>query len=428
MHVRVNLPKVILPLVIFGIVVAVIIVLLLSKPKAEMRSENVEPKIDVEVIAVKQSTITPKILSYGLVEPRTQTRLVSQVNGRIESISEKFRDGGFFREGETLLQIEATDYEIEVDIAKATLAEAEQVLAEEIARSEQARVDWERLGSQAAARPLVLREPYMKAAEARVNSAKALLRQAELNLSRTSIQAPYDGRVLSTSVALGRVVPNNMELGEIYATDAVEVRLPIKNNDLPLLDLPEDYLYQQRSAKSLPGVQIHSDLAQKEIWQGTIIRTAGSIDSNSRQLYVVARIDDPFGEKAVNRFPLKIGQYVTAEIDAINLESAISVPNKAIYQGSYVYLHREGSVYRTPIEISWQNGDVAIISSGISHGDQLVVSPLGQVVSGTLVNVSSGLTNKSDVGSEFVETEEIKGTVNSSKDNQTTNNMDGTES
>ncbi|WP_243748899.1 efflux RND transporter periplasmic adaptor subunit [Pseudomaricurvus alcaniphilus] len=380
--------KRILPIVILGVVIIIVAALILSEPKPEKRNANTDPKISVEAIEIQRSSITPRVLSYGLVEPRTRSKLVAQVSGRVEHVSERFRDGGFFRKGELLLQIDATDYEIAVDIAQASLAEAEQRLAEEYAQAEQARADWERLGNNTTAKPLVMREPQLKAAQANVSSAKALLRKAKVDLARTSIRAPFDGRVLSTSVDLGQVASNNTVLGEIYATDAVEIRLPIKNNDLQLLDLPEAYRHQEHSPASMPSVRIGSELARQEVWQGNIIRTASSIDDSSRQLYVVARIDDPFGKKAEGRFPLKIGQYVTAEIDGITLDSAISIPNKAIYQGSYVYLYREGAVYRTPIDISWQNGEVAIISAGISPGDQLVVSPLGQVASGTLVKLT----------------------------------------
>ncbi|MBU2887178.1 efflux RND transporter periplasmic adaptor subunit [Gilvimarinus agarilyticus] len=382
--------KIIIPVAIVLLVAVIIVVLVNSKPTPGTRPQSDGPKISVETLPVHKSDIAPEVLSYGLVEPRTQTRLVSQVGGRVERISESFTDGSFFQKGDLLLQIEPTDYEIELSIAKATLAEAEQALAEEVARSEQARVDWDQLGGNVAARPLVLREPYMRAAEARVASSQALLKQAEVNLERTSIRAPYDGRVLSTSVDVGQVIANNTELGEIYATDAVEIRLPVKNQDLALLSLPEAYRTQAQSTEPLPKVSIRSELAQNEVWQGNIVRTAGKIDSSSRQLYVVARIEDPFGERSVGRFPLKIGQYVTAIIEGVTQEGVISIPNQSIYQGAYVYLYRDGAVFRTPVDIGWQNGDFAIITQGVEDGDQVVTSPLGQVVSGTLVSVSSG--------------------------------------
>jgi len=239
MQVRAEQLKKILPILVVGEVLLVVTALMFSKPKAGKRGANTESKISVEVLDIQLSNITPQILSYGLVEPLTRTSLVAQVSGRVESISERFRDGGFFRKGELLLQIDATDYEIDVDIAQGSLAEAEQGLAEELAQVEQAKADWNRLGSSASINPLVLREPQLRAAQANVRSAKALLRQAEVNLARASIRAPFDGRVLSNSIDLGQVAATNTVLGEIYATDAVEVRLPIKNADLPLLELPE---------------------------------------------------------------------------------------------------------------------------------------------------------------------------------------------
>ena len=379
--------KKILPIIIIAVVLIAIAVLMNSKPTAKKRGTKSASFISVEVLDIALSNIKPKVLSYGLVEPRTRTSLVAQVSGRVESVSEQFKDGGFFRKGDVLLQIDATDYEIAVDIAKGELAQTEQVLAEELARVEQAKIDWKRLDNSGNPNPLALREPQLRAARANVMSSKARLRQAEINLARASIRAPYDGRVLSNNIGLGQVAANNAVLGEIYATDAIEVRLPIKNQDLSLLKLPESYRNQDSPLTAPPGVKISSDLTGKEVWQGSIIRTAGSIDNSSRQLNVVARIDDPFGEKAQGRFPLKIGQYVTAEIDALTLESVISIPNKAIYQGSYVYLYKEDAVYRTPVEIGWQNGEVAIILEGINSGDQLVVSPLGQITSGTPVKI-----------------------------------------
>ena len=125
-----------------------------------------------------------------------------------------------------------------------------------------------------------------------------------------------------------------------------------------------------------------------EEWRGKIVRTAGSIDSTSRQLNVVAHVFDPFGPKAEGRFPLKIGQYVNAEIAGKKLDQVISIPNRAIYQGSFVYRYRDGAVYRQEITIDWQNEEYSIVSEGLNAGDQIVLTPLGQIASGTEVRVA----------------------------------------
>ncbi|WP_096085723.1 efflux RND transporter periplasmic adaptor subunit [Agaribacterium haliotis] len=376
-------------LIIVLVCAAIIVALSLFKPKAQRSQINKVSQVAVDIINIKQQRLNPKVSSYGRVEPRIESKLVAQVGGRIDFVSERFRDGGFFNEGELLLSIEAVDHEIEVEIAQANLAEAKRLVQEEQARARQAKEDWQRLGDNSEPSPLVLREPQLASAQANLKSASANLKKAELNLKRTQIRAPFAGRVLDTQVDLGQVVSVNTVLGELYASGAIEVRLPIKNSDLVLLELPEIYAHSRRESEQGPRVMLYSELAAHEQWQGYIVRTASSISDNSRQLYVVARIDDPFGEKAVGRFPLKIGQYVTAEIDAQALDQAIEIPNRAIYQGRYVYIFKDGAVYRRAISIRWQNNESAVIASGLEASEQLVVSPLGQIASGTPVKVIS---------------------------------------
>ena len=144
--------------------------------------------------------------------------------------------------------------------------------------------------------PLVLRVPQRKAAQTRVDSAKANLARATLNYQRTKIKAPFDGRVLTKSIDLGQVVTINSQVGDIYATDAIEITLPIKNAELSLIDLPENYR-DSPSDVTQPSVGIQSSLYPKEIWPGKIVRTASAIDDTTRQLSVTALINDPFGYK-----------------------------------------------------------------------------------------------------------------------------------
>ena len=379
------LGRAILPVAILAAVAVVIVILFLSKPEPKKRGPSRSSGLSVDVIEVKPQSFQPQILSYGIVQARTRSKLVAQVSGRVEYMSERFRDGGFFKKNDLLLKLESTDYEIALHVAEASLAEAEKQLQEEIAEAEQAEANWKILGKQSAASALTLREPQLKAARANVKSQQALFKQAQVNLARTEIRAPFDGRVLTTDVDLGQVASNNSVLGEIYATDAIEIKLPVKNTELSLLNLPETYAHSSEgfNTDKLPIVKIHSNLAGKEVWLGRIIRTSGSIDDTSRQLNVIARIDNPFGEKAEGRFPLKIGQYVTAEISGRSQENIILVPNEAIYQGSYVYIYQSNAVYRRDIKIGWQNSEIAVVADGVNFGDAVVVSPLGQVASGT---------------------------------------------
>lgn len=376
-----------LPLALIVLFALITVGLYLGKPSAKRDFKRPESRITVAVSPIKASEFRPIVISYGLVEPLIQSQVVAQVSGRIVELAENFRDGGYFLQGDRLLQIDPADYKIEEAIALASLADAKRALVEQNALAEQARLEWQRLGNQQKPSALALHEPQVAAAQAAVASAQASVERAQLNLERTEIRAPFDGRVLNKQVDLGQVVNANTVLGSIYATNAVEIRLPIKNQDLPLLKLPERDNELTQNQQEQNTVDIISELTEREVWRGQIVRTAGAVDENSRQLYVVARIDDPFGERAAGKFPLKIKQYVSAEIRGTKMTDAIIIPISSIYQGSYVYVYRDGAVYRQEIEIAWQDAENAIINQGLQPGDQLVLSPLGQVASGTAVKL-----------------------------------------
>jgi RND family efflux transporter MFP subunit len=300
-------------------------------------------------------------------------------------VNPNIRDGGFFDKGDILVSIDPRDYEANVRIAKAVLMDARQALADATARSELAREDWSSLGNAGEPPELVLRLPQLEAARAGVISAEATLQKAELELERTRIVAPFAGRVLQQSADIGQVVSPNTEIAVIYATDSVEVRLPIRNRDLAYIDLPE--LYRDVEAGNFAvNAQIISELIGKTVWDARLVRTEGAIDQSARQLHVIAHIDDPFSKSADGRPQLKIGQYVTARIAGHELRDVLVIPNSAIYQGSYVYVVENDVLQRRNIEIAWQNDRDAIVKDGLGDGDILVTTPLGQVTSGVRVS------------------------------------------
>ena len=380
-------PKRLIPISIFAALVLIAVLIRMNPPEAPQRPAFSGPMMSVETQPVIARDYQVMLQSYGTVQPRTRSMLIVQVGGQIVSINENVRDGGFFEKGDILGQIDPRDYEADVQIAEATLADARQALAEAVARSEQAEEDWRRLGNEGEPTDLVLRIPQLEAARARVNSAESALSKAKLDLERTNIVAPFAGRVLRKLVDLGQVVGMNTQLAEIYATDVVEVRLPLRNRDLGFIDLPESYRFADVDSADRLDAIIRSDLIGDEEWRAELVRTEGAIDESARQLHVIAQIDDPFGRESEGRSPIKIGQYVTAEIEGKALSNVLVIPNNTIYQGTYVYTVEDGILRRKDIDIAWQNDDEAVVASGLQPGDELVTTPLGQVTSGIRVSI-----------------------------------------
>lgn len=376
-----------LPLIILGGLLAVAAVIRLNPPEAAQRMNAGGPQMAVETVTVTPQDYPIRLESYGTIQPRTQSILVAQVGGQIVEVNPNLRDGGFFEAGDVLMRIDSRDYAADVRIAEATLADARQALAEAEARTNQAREDWERLGNPGDAPDLVLRIPQLEAARARVRSAESALEKVRLDLERTDIRAPFAGRVLRKRVDLGQVVSPNAQLADIYATDIVEIRLPLRNRDLPFIDLPETYRYSEATENAGARVEIQSDLAGQGTWDARLVRTEGAIDATARQLHVIAQIDDPFAPASAGQSPLKIGQYVTARLEGDTMRDALVIPNNTIYHGTYVYIVEDGILQRRDIDISWQNDAEAIITAGLEPGDRLVLTPLGQVTSGLRVSI-----------------------------------------
>jgi len=381
--------KLLLPIIILVVFIVSAKIITSNPPSTKRGKPSQASQLNVDVQTVKPKTFDVSVHSYGVVKPRTQSTLLPQVSGQILKISDNFREGGFFEAGDILLELDDRDLKAELDIAKSNLFNAKQALSEEQARVAQAKQDWKLLGKGEEAPDLVLRKPQLSAVQARLLSAQASLTKTELSLERSKIKAPFTGRILSKEVDVGQVISLNTQLAKIYAVDYVEIRLPIKNKDLAYMHLPENSRVSQVNTALQSDVTIISNLVSRQSWQGKIVRTEGAFDNNSQQLFVVAQIDDPYGVTTAEGLPLKIGQYVTAIITGKSIEEAIVIPNKAIYQGSFVYVVENDLLKRLEVDIAWQDEKFSLLKKGFQANQFLVITPLGQVNSGTRVKINS---------------------------------------
>jgi RND family efflux transporter MFP subunit len=204
-------------------------------------------------------------------------------------------------------------------------------------------------------------------------------------LQRTRIRAPYDGRLIETFVNIGSVVSTSTRLADLYSTESLELSLPISNRDLEFLDLPTQG--DQREV----AVKVENTLvAPPEYWRATITGTEALVDADNQQIYALAQIE---GAVEIGAFQqdLKVGQYLHASIEGKVIEEALLVPNTAIYQGSYVYVveDRDGIevLSKRDVSIRWRNEEFSLVGAGLQVGDKLVTTTLGQVTSGTPVQI-----------------------------------------
>ncbi len=251
-----------------------------------------------------------------------------------------------------------------------------------------AREEWERLG-EGEASPLANRELQLEEARAALASAEAALEQAERDLGRCHIRAPFDGRVRSKSVDIGQYVSRGAMVAALYAVDCAEVRLPLPDSELAYLDLPLGYLSGSSRGRG-PEVGLFADFAgERHRWQGRIVRVEGEIDPISRMVYVVAQVKDPYGRKAeVPGSPLSIGLFVDAKIVGREIQNAIVLPRSALRAGGRVLIiDTENRLHFRDVEIVREKRDEVIVSHGLTPGERICVSTLDAVTEGMTVRV-----------------------------------------
>ncbi|MGB0579455.1 MAG: efflux RND transporter periplasmic adaptor subunit [Limisphaerales bacterium] len=375
--------KIALPLVILGL--TGLAVHLLIKHKREIKPEPVTEVVPlVEVVSVKPGPHQFVVRSQGEVAARTEIDLVGEVSGRIEWAAEGFADGGFFREGEALLRIDRRDYDVAVTQADAAVAQARVLLERELAEAKVAKKEWEALGKGRAS-ALLLREPQLAQAQSGIRSAEAALDKAKLDLTRCEIKAPFNGRVRMKNAGVGQVINRGVPVARIYAVDYVEIRLPLPLDELGFLD----FAIGANEPDHQPAVQISAELGGNQcVWQGRLVRTAGSIDGQTRMLMGVVRVDDPYGlNRKKTRTPLALGLFVDAEIEGKEVAGVYRVPRAAMRgEDQTIVVDTEGQLRFRTVEVLRLTAKEALLTSGIEEGDRICVSLLDAPVDGMNVN------------------------------------------
>ena len=367
-------PFFILLLFVFGAAL-----LMQTKGAPEQKAEEIPVPI-VDVLQVTQQTVSLNLPSYGVVTPKYKTQLVTEVQGRLLTISPDFVAGGIVKKGEQLAQIEPSDYEADLMQADATLAQATAALNEEIARGVVAKIEFK--GYDKGLPPeLGLRIPQLKKEQANVKYAQAALARAQRNLERTVIRAPFDGIIKARNVDLGQYVSLGTNLGELYDTSVAEIRLPISNDDLAYLESVDNPDTEVTLSASLAG--------KNNTWQGNIIRSEGVIDAENRMVYLVAEIKDPYlrANKVAGSLPLKYGGFVNAIIKGRTVDGIVKLPRYVVRNDQVVLVNDKNIVEIRHVNVVRSDLENVFIKDSLKTGERVATTQFSNMANGQLVKV-----------------------------------------
>ncbi|MEH6634058.1 MAG: efflux RND transporter periplasmic adaptor subunit [Halioglobus sp.] len=336
----------------------------------------------VRVMQVQSHDEYLGIQSQGTVQPRSQSELIPEVSGRVVWMSPSLVGGGAFHSGDVLLRIDDADYLTLVQRSEAALKRSE--VEYEHARDELKRLQSLHQRQLASQQQLDNARRTAQVAQANLSETTAGLEQAKRDLTRTQLRAPFDGLVRNEHVDIGQFITRGQSIGTIYATDYVEVRLPISGHQLAYLGLPVS-TRGQIPQHLRPPVTIVSDFGETRLlWEGQLMRLEAEMDERSRMIYGVTRLRM---EETQDSPMLPVGMFVQAEIRGRKVENVIRLPRSTMRDDNQVLVvDNDNRVHFRQVSLLRLEHDDVLISSGLADGERVCISPMQTVVDGMLVN------------------------------------------
>ena len=360
------------------LVISIALAIFMVKNKSMAVSEKVKASIPyVKTMMLLPQTVNASIASQGVIAPESALTLLSELNSKVDWISSRMETGSSFTKGDTLLILDKRDYELALIMAESNILNAEVNLEREKAESDLASKEWKRVGAGAGS-DLALRKPQLAQAKATLAAAQATLERAQRNLKRTVFIAPFDGRVRTKNVDPGATIFPGTALGNIYATESFEVRLPIADQDVPFTGLD----FNGRQIPEDKQLDVELSLGNS-ILKGKVVRAEAEVDPMTRMLSIVARIDKTPSVSSSN--PIAVGQFVEAIIYGIEIPDVVVIPRTAVRDGGVWVVDTSMILYHRPVEVLRYENEFALIDEGIETGDRLLTSRLSSLVNGLKV-------------------------------------------
>ncbi len=389
-----KMKRALLPFLVIVISLVLTFVLVKSRktPKPH-EAPHLGPLVEVGILTKADRQIL--ISGTGSAQSRYEVSITPQVKGRVSKLSPQMVAGGTFQKGELLFAIEDVDYQLAIAHAQATLAQAELELLRNENLADLARKEWHSLNSESdlEPNPLVVYEPQLKSARALRDAAQANVKQAELNLERTRVFAPFDCYVRSEQLEIGQFLNAGAPVATVAGIDQIEIVVPLPLEEIVWLQVPRKGTKQRGS---LAKVELQSG-GRTFHWQGEITRALGEIDPRNRMARVVVTVNDPFAEdtEKMNLLnDLLPGMFVNVQILGEELSGVISVPRGAMHDNDTIWvIDDENRLHIREVDILRRERDEVLIRSGLEANEKIVLTNLSGAAEGMLLRPKMRETN-----------------------------------
>src|ERR1700682_1056613 len=343
------------------------------------RAATAAPTPEVEVTTVEQRDVPVYSEWVATLDGYVNAQIRPQVSGYI--VRQNYKEGSLVHEGQVLFEIDPRPFQATLDRSKGELAQAQAQLGK-------ATLDVERdtplAEGRAIAKSQLDNEVQAKlGAQAAVESAKAAVEQAELNLEWTKVTSLVDGIAGIAQVQMGNLVGSTSILTSVSQVDPIKAFFPINEHEY-LLDKRQNSAISNNHTIRFYGTTVELILADGSIYpqKGKVLLADRQVDPSTGTIRIVAAFSNPGNI-------LRPGQYGRARVETNLKKGALLLPQSAVAQsqGSYqvAVVGGDHKVSMRTVKPGATVGTMWVIDEGLKPGEQVVVEGLQQLKQGTLV-------------------------------------------
>ncbi|AWW32961.1 efflux transporter periplasmic adaptor subunit [Echinicola strongylocentroti] len=370
----------------------VVFLIFFTEPTAKSEGATKITAMLVSVEEVSSGTFVPEFITTGTVQAVDNISLSAQVSGEVIERMNEFIPGGLVRKGEVLLKINPADYHNQLALRKSELAQAETNLQIEMGRQNIAEQDLALISGDTLSdkeQSLVLRKPQLASIKAQIQSAKAAVDQATLNLQRTVIKAPFDAQVITQNVTLGSQIALGDDLGRLVGTEAYWVQITLPVRDLKWLNFPTG----SEEIGDTVKIRNTSSWEPEEYRIGYLYRQIGALDPQTRLARIILRVPDPLGYKSSNYKPqLLIDEFVEVDINGKPIEGVVRLNRDYLRSNETVWVMENEKLSIRHVQIKLMDAHYAYISQGLKDGEKVVTTNISTVTDGVPLRVEQDTT------------------------------------
>lgn len=382
------LMQIIAVLLIIVLAVGIAFVLIENPPKSE-KKEHIEQPTTITTQSFQSGNHAATVDAMGQVKAALQTELKPQVTGQIISITDEFVPGGFVKKDQIILEIDPSNYEIDLQSKKAALAQAQ--AAYDLERGQQAiardelKILEQTTGKKLKNTELALRKPQMALAKADLDAAKSALELAELNLERTKIKAPFDGIITMRHVNIGDFVSTQTTLATLAGIKEYWVEISVASEELRWLELPSG---NNKGSKALI-----TDRHNIRRFEGNLYKIIGRLNPQSRLAEILVSLPGPVNESGKIELDkaLLLNDFVNIKLEGNKIPCTL-FPSIYLRQKNTLWVFKDGKLHIQPVSIAFRTEENACITKGIDEKDEIITSNITNPIEGMALQHQNNTT------------------------------------